>query len=215
MTVVIRSARRASTVAGVADEREHDTTEFLRVDGGAPAGGETTVFPLVDETTVFRPAVMPPEVPHAPLYWAPPAPRRRRWPFVLLAAATVAGAIAAAIIVGLASTREPLDRTGGIATDTPNAKYPPQRDVTVDACTIERTGAVVGGSVTNRTDRRAGYAIDAVMVDQAGTVVTSGTAVVQGVDPGTQVAWQATLPPVPASGTSATCRVVKVNRIPG
>jgi hypothetical protein len=114
--------------------------------------------------------------------------------------------------VGLRSERNTPDPFAGITTDTPDLKRPPQRDFSIETCTITRDGALVGGTVTNRSPDRADYALRAVLVDQNGTVVTQGIATVAGVDPGAKVAWQTTLPPQPSTASQTECKVVNIDR---
>jgi hypothetical protein len=194
---------------------------------------ETTVYRVVApheaETTVFRAA---PAEDQTAVYHVPPGPagtntagyervprqspnRRRgrvRFRMVVAFALVIAAAVAAAVVVGLRSERHDTDPLAGIATDTPDLKHPPQRDFTIDTCTITRDGALVGGAVTNHSANRADYALDAVLVDQSGAVVTRGIATVTGVDPGAKASWQTTLPPQPSTATQTECKVVKIDR---
>jgi hypothetical protein len=200
-----------------------ETTVFQVV---APHETETSVFrtaPAEDETEAFHAVV--PGVPHVPGASGAPgggdrpyAPtsyrprRRRRFGLVVAFATVIAVAIGAAVVVGLRSERHDPDPLAGIAIDTPDLKRPPQRDFTIDTCTITRDGALVGGEVTNRTPDRADYALDAVLVDQDGNVITHGIATVAGVDTGTKARWQATLPPQASTATQTECKVVKIDR---
>jgi hypothetical protein len=196
-----------------------DVARLLDVDVDAPADATTVYWagpsasaPIDGETVAFDPVDQRPRPRELPIEWQQPPRRPRRWPMILLGTLVAAAAIVAAVVVGTRSERPTSDHTGGIATDTPNPKYPPQRDLTLDACRVEADGLHMNGTVRNPTPKAANYQIDAVMLDQDGASVTQGSATVANVAPNSLVAWQTVLPPVAALGSAATCKVVKVNR---
>jgi hypothetical protein len=129
-------------------------------------------------------------------------------------ALAAAAAIAIAIVVGLEANQPKAADTGGVSTQTPDAKHPPQRDVGLDRCTIDATGVHVTGTVRNRTDRAADYAIRVDLLDQSGGSITSGTAAVKDIAAGAEQAWTATMPPAATESiaTHPTCKVVRVDR---
>jgi hypothetical protein len=154
-----------------------------------------------------------PEPPPAPApVPAPPRRRGRSWVKAALLALAATVAIGAAIVVGTRSSRPQPDDTGGVATDTPDAKHPPQRDVAIDGCRIETSGVVVDGTVRNPTDDAADYVIDVQLVDPSGTVITGASATAPAIPAGTRTTWTGTLPAAPSNAPSATCKIVKVNR---
>jgi hypothetical protein len=207
--------------AGNADE----TQVFARVtspppDGppGDPAG--TTVFqaPTRGDATEQLPVVVVPPppgsfVPGTGPMGDPPARSRRQRALLILGMALVAlAAVGIAVVVGTRANDPETVDTGGIATNTPNAKHPPQRDASLERCAIDVAGVHVSGSVRNRTDDAADYVMDLVLVDDAGRPITSGTSRVDGVAPGATQPWEATLPPQPSTAPTATCKIVTVDR---
>jgi hypothetical protein len=124
-------------------------------------------------------------------------------------------AVGAAVVVGTRSIRpEQDDGTGGVATGTPNAKHPPQKDVSLDGCKLDATGVAVDGEVRNPTDDPADYVIEVHLVGPDGTTITSASPTAEDVPAGARVRWSGTLPPVPSNAPSATCKLVRIDRYP-
>ena len=142
--------------------------------------------------------------------------RRSPWPRRLRVVGSVLGVLAVigvAVVVGVRSYDPPeKDEDGGVATDTPNAKHPPPRDVTLETCTITRAGAEVSGTVRNPTDGPADYVISVDLVDPAGIRITGNEIAVDGVAPESRTEWSGLLPAMASTAQSATCTVVKVDR---
>jgi hypothetical protein len=169
--------------------------------------GGTAVWPTATQPTQrMDAAIAEPVVVRAARRSRPPA-----WQIALLSLVAL-GAIGAAIVVGTRSLRTEQDGTGGVATATPNAKHPPQKDVALDGCKLDATGVTADGTVRNPTDERADYVIEVHLLDPSAVVITTGRAHAVGVEPGATTTWSATLPPVPSNAPSATCKLVQVDR---
>jgi hypothetical protein len=181
----------------------------------APTRAMRRVGPPVPPTEVMQSAPRPrPAREPMPARPAPEAatPRRRSpWRMALLTLAAVA-AVAAAIVVGTRSVRTEQDGTGGVATETPDAKHPPQKDVAIDGCALSAAGVSVDGTVRNPTGDVADYVIQVHLVDPGGVVITAASIPAPGIAPETRTTWSGTLPPVPSNAPSATCKVVQVDR---
>jgi hypothetical protein len=149
-----------------------------------PADDETRIHRAVDRTTAWPVAAQPttrittspgarPEPPAGPT--GQPANRRGRAARVAGLALVAAAAIVVAVIVGLRSSEPVRNDTGGVATGTPDPKHPPQRDVSLDECKVDRDGAHVGGTVRNPTDDPATYVVEVHLVSDAGASITSAS----------------------------------------
>ena len=140
------------------------------------------------------------------------APRGRRLLTAGLIGLVALGAICAAVVVGVRSYEPKQDDTGGVLTDTWHPKYAPQKDVTLEDCKIERTGARVGGTVRNPTHDAADYIIEVHLVDASGATITAASPTATAVPANSKTTWAGVLPAVPSTAQSATCKLVKVNR---
>lgn len=140
------------------------------------------------------------------------SPWRRRLRVTGTALVAVA-AVAVAAVVGLRSyDPPPKDEDGAVATDTPNAKHPPPRDVTLETCKITRAGAEVSGTVRNPTDNAADYVISVDLIDPAGIRITGNEITVDAVPAEARAEWSGLLPAMASTAEQATCTVVKVDR---
>jgi hypothetical protein len=116
------------------------------------------------------------------------------------------------VVVGVRSDEPHRDDLGGVATDTWHPKYPPQKDVALEECKIERTGARVGGTVRNPTDDPADYLVEVHLIDPSGATITAAEVTAPAVPANSKTTWAGVLPAVPSSAESATCKIVKVDR---
>jgi hypothetical protein len=179
-----------------------------------PADDETRVHQTVDRTTVWpttsqpttritTPPLAPPD---------PPAGPPGRVMRIVAIACVALVAIGLAVFVGLRYSEPTRHDLGGVVTNTPNPKHPPQLDVSLDECKVGREGASVAGTVRNPTDEAATYVIDVHLVDDAGATITSASLRTAVVAAASKAPWSGVLPPVPSSATHATCRLVTVDR---
>ena len=100
----------------------------------------------------------------------------------------------------------------GIATSTPDATNPPQRDIEKPLpCRVEIDALRAGGTITNHSDAPADYMI-IVVWEQDGTQLATNTSLVDNVAPGLTASFEVT---APGEGTlRTTCRVKQVDRTP-
>ena len=98
----------------------------------------------------------------------------------------------------------------GIATSTPDAAHPPQKDVENPLpCRVEIGALRAGGKITNSLATPADYRI-IVVWEQDGTQLASNTALVDDVAPGLTSSFEVS---APGEGTlRTTCRVKQVDR---
>jgi hypothetical protein len=182
----------------------------------AAADDETRAWPASDETRAWQTVSSPPtERVVAPVAGGRSSGRtgRRRTLTAVAAVLAVAGAVTAAAVVGKASyDPPPTPDPNTVRTDTPDPKHPPQDDVAIDGCKIERTGAQVSGTVRNPTDRAADYTITIDLRDPQGATIASADLPAMGVAAVSKTTWSGTIPPVQTNAASATCKVVKVDR---
>jgi hypothetical protein len=180
---------------------------------------ETRAWPASDETRAWQTVSTPPTkqvvapATDRPSSGRPGRTGRRRALGAIAAVLVVAGAVTAAVLVGKASEDPPATPDpNAVRTDTPDPKHPPQDDVAIDGCKIERTGAQVSGTVRNPTDSAADYMITIDLRDPQGATIASADLPAMGVAPVSKTTWSGTIPPVPTNAASATCKVVKVDR---
>jgi hypothetical protein len=100
----------------------------------------------------------------------------------------------------------------GIATATPDAQHPPQKDVEKPLpCRVEIDALRAGGTITNSSSSAADYVI-IVVWEEDGTQLATNTALVSDVAPGLSTRFE-----VSAAGQGTlrtTCRVKQVDRRP-
>jgi len=100
----------------------------------------------------------------------------------------------------------------GIATSTPDAANPPQKDIEKPLpCRVEIDALRAGGKITNHSSARADYRI-IVVWEQDGTQLATNTSLVDNVAPGLTSTFEVS---APGAGTlRTTCRVKQVDRTP-
>jgi len=128
------------------------------------------------------------------------------------------GVIGLAFVVSCSSndnsdaTPAPLTFVDGIATSTPDAANPPQKDIEKPLpCRVEIDALRAGGKITNHTGAPADYRI-IVVWEQDGTQLATNTSLIDDVAPGLTSSFE-----VSASGEGTlrtTCRVKQVDRTP-
>jgi hypothetical protein len=100
----------------------------------------------------------------------------------------------------------------GIATATPDAQHPPQKDIEKPLpCRVEIDALRAGGTITNSSGSAADYVI-IVVWEEDGTQLATNTALVNDVAPGLSTRFE-----VSAAGQGTlrtTCRVKQVDRRP-
>ncbi|HUP73708.1 MAG TPA: hypothetical protein VM282_11770 [Acidimicrobiales bacterium] len=98
----------------------------------------------------------------------------------------------------------------GIATATPDAANPPQRDIEKPLpCRVEIDALRAGGKITNSSGAPADYRI-IVVWEQDGTQLATNTALIDNVAPGLTSSFEVS---APGDGTlRTTCRVQRVDR---
>jgi hypothetical protein len=111
-----------------------------------------------------------------------------------------------------AATPAELTFVDGIATSTPDAANPPQRDIEKPLpCRVEIDALRAGGKITNHSDAPADYMI-IVVWEQDGTQLATNSSLVDDVAPGLTSSFEVT---APGEGTlRTTCRVKQVDRTP-
>jgi hypothetical protein len=109
-------------------------------------------------------------------------------------------------------TTAQLSFVDGIATSTPDAANPPQKDIEKPLpCRVEIDALRAGGKITNPTGKPADYRI-IVVWEQDGTQLATNTALIDNVAPGLTSAFEVS---APGDGTlRTTCRVQRVDRTP-
>ena len=111
-----------------------------------------------------------------------------------------------------AATPAELTFVDGIATSTPDAANPPQRDIEKPLpCRVEVDALRAGGKITNHSDAPADYMI-IVVWEQDGTQLATNSSLVDDVAPGLTSTFEVS---APGEGTlRTTCRVKQVDRTP-
>jgi hypothetical protein len=106
----------------------------------------------------------------------------------------------------------PLSFVNGIATGTPDAAHPPQKDIENPLpCRVEIDALRAGGKITNSSGVPADYKI-IVVWEQDGTQLATNTALINNVAPGLTSSFEVS---APGDGTlRTTCRVQRVDRTP-
>jgi hypothetical protein len=106
----------------------------------------------------------------------------------------------------------PLSFVDGIATATPDAAHPPQKDIQNPLpCRVEIDALRAGGKITNSSGAPADYKI-IVVWEQDGTQLATNTALIDNVAPGLTSSFEVS---APGDGTlRTTCRVQRVDRTP-
>jgi hypothetical protein len=111
-----------------------------------------------------------------------------------------------------AATSTELTFVDGIATSTPDAANPPQRDIEKPLpCRVEIDALRAGGKITNHSDAPADYMI-IVVWEQDGTQLATNSSLVDDVAPGLTSSFEVTAPGEDTLRT--TCRVKQVDRTP-
>ena len=135
----------------------------------------------------------------------------------ITALATFAFCIALAFVSSCSSddtsaTSAALTFVDGIATSTPDATNPPQRDIEKPLpCRVEIDALRAGGKITNHSDAPADYRI-IVVWEQDGTQLATNSSFVDNVAPGLTSSFEVS---APGEGTlRTTCRVKQVDRNP-
>ena len=110
------------------------------------------------------------------------------------------------------STPAALSFVDGIATSTPDAAHPPQKDVENPLpCRVEIDALRAGGKITNNSGAPADYRI-IVVWEQDGTQLATNSSLVDNVAPGLTSTFEVS---APGEGTlRTTCRVKQVDRTP-
>jgi hypothetical protein len=100
----------------------------------------------------------------------------------------------------------------GIATSTPDAEHPPQKDVEKPLpCRVEIDAMRAGGKITNSSGAPADYVI-IVVWEEDGTQLGTNTALINDVPPGLTQSFEVS---VAGEGTlRTTCRAKQVDRRP-
>jgi hypothetical protein len=100
----------------------------------------------------------------------------------------------------------------GIATATPDAANPPQKDIQKPLpCRVEIDALRAGGNITNNSGAPADYRI-IVVWEQDGAQLATNTALIDDVAPGLTSSFEVS---APGEGTlRTTCRVQRVDRTP-
>ena len=131
------------------------------------------------------------------------------------ALAVFALGIALAFVVSCSSddtsaTSDELTFVDGIATSTPDATNPPQRDIEKPLpCRVEIDALRAGGKITNHSGAPADYRI-IVVWEQDGTQLATNSSFVDNVAPGLTSSFEVS---APGEGTlRTTCRVKQVDR---
>jgi hypothetical protein len=128
---------------------------------------------------------------------------------VVLAAGALLSATACS---GDDNAAEPTELTfvDGIATATPDAAHPPQKDIEKPLpCRVEVDALRAGGTITNNSGGPADYVI-IVVWEQDGAQLATNTALVNDVAPGLSTRFEVS---APGEGTlRTTCRVKQVDR---
>ena len=135
-------------------------------------------------------------------------------------------ALALFVVVGLAlslalgacsdsddpDTSSELSFVDGIATATPDAAHPPQKDIEKPLpCRVEIDALRAGGKITNPTAAPADYRI-IVVWEQDGTELATNSALIDNVAPGLTSSFEVS---APGDGSlRTTCRVQRVDRTP-
>ena len=135
-------------------------------------------------------------------------------------------ALALLVVVGLAlplalgacsdsddpDTSSALSFVDGIATATPDAAHPPQKDIEKPLpCRVEIDALRAGGKITNPTGAPADYRI-IVVWEQDGTELATNSALIDNVAPGLTSSFEVS---APGDGSlRTTCRVQRVDRTP-
>jgi hypothetical protein len=133
-------------------------------------------------------------------------------------ASLILGIIALAFVVSCSSddttdaTPAELTFVDGIATSTPDATNPPQKDIEKPLpCRVEIDALRAGGKITNHSDAPADYRI-IVVWEQDGTQLATNSSLVDDVAPGLTSSFEVS---APGEGTlRTTCRVKQVDRTP-
>jgi hypothetical protein len=143
---------------------------------------------------------------------APPAKRRRRWPYVLLGLglAVVLGVVALAALAGTAAN-EIGNAIEEVEADQAAADAAATIDVGPAQCEQREGGYYAAGTLTNGSAERSDYTIEARGVDAGGTLIANGTAFVPNVDPGQSAPWS-TLLELADMPAGVRCEVVDVTR---
>ena len=135
----------------------------------------------------------------------------------ITALASFALGIALALAVSCSSNDTPatsgeLTFVDGIATATPDATNPPQKDVEKPLpCRVEIDALRAGGKITNHSSAPADYRI-IVVWEQDGTQLATNSSFVDNVAPGLTSSFEVS---APGEGTlRTTCRVKQVDRTP-
>jgi hypothetical protein len=138
-------------------------------------------------------------------------------PRITALASLALGVISLAFVVSCSSDDTPatpaeLTFVDGIATSTPDATNPPQRDIEKPLpCRVEIDALRAGGKITNHSDAPADYVI-IVVWEQDGTQLATNSSLVDDVAPGLTSSFEVT---APGEGTlRTTCRVKQVDRTP-
>lgn len=139
-------------------------------------------------------------------------------PRITALASFTLGVIALAFVVSCSSndnseqTSAALTFVDGIATSTPDATNPPQKDIERPLpCRVEIDALRAGGKITNHTGAPADYRI-IVVWEQDGTQLATNTSLIDDVAPGLTSSFEVS---APGEGTlRTTCRVKQVDRTP-
>ena len=123
----------------------------------------------------------------------------------------------ALLLVACSDSAEPavtteLSFVDGIATATPDAANPPQRDIERPLpCRVEIDALRAGGKITNKSGAPADYRI-IVVWEEDGAQLATNTALIDNVAPGLTSSFEVS---APGEGTlRTTCRVQRVDRTP-
>jgi hypothetical protein len=142
------------------------------------------------------------------------SPRLRAFASIVLRATAVVLvlAIAAACSDDGGTQSSELTFVDGIATSTPDAAHPPQKDIQKPLpCRVEIDALRAGGTITNSSGAPADYVI-IVVWEEDGAQLGTNTALINDVPPGLTQTFEVS---VAGSGTlRTTCRVKQVDRRP-
>jgi hypothetical protein len=120
----------------------------------------------------------------------------------------------AAVFASVASSSEENGAGGsGTETNSGNDENPPPDDINDDlACSTQAgVGPTASGTLTNHSSGTSGYIISVGFVDEAGTRVADGTAIVNNIQAGQTATWEA--PSLSDGTTYATCEITNVDRM--
>jgi hypothetical protein len=147
----------------------------------------------------------------------PPWHQKKRFVLPIVLTALIVGA---ALISGGGNDRATASSKRASAATTAaqrdvllNVGHPPAGDVVTTECATDDFGyPVARGTIVNHTSKQADYSISEAFADPTGAKFADGFDVVQRVEPGQQVAWEAVAVKSAFAGSTTSCELAKVER---